>query len=54
VRSELATLLEQLDKSAEALLNLSVILALNPNSLKVREGVDRCRRQTGSPLQADR
>ena len=52
--SELATLLDQLDKSEEALPNLSAILAFNPNSLKVLEGVDRSRRQTGGPLQANR
>lgn len=46
-RSELATLLEQLDKPEEALLNWNAILAFNPNNLKVREGVARCQRLTG-------
>jgi hypothetical protein len=43
-RTELATLLEQLDKPEEALLNWNAILAFNPNNLKVREGVARCQR----------
>ena len=41
-RSELATLLEQVDKLEEALLNWQAILAFDPNNLKVREGVARC------------
>jgi hypothetical protein len=46
-RSELATLLEQLDKPEEALLNWNAILAVMPNNLNVREGVARCQRLTG-------
>lgn len=46
-RSELATLLEQLGKPEEALLNWDAILAFNPNSLTVREGVARCQQLTG-------
>jgi|CXWL01.1.fsa_nt_gi hypothetical protein len=46
-RSELATLLEQLDKPEEALLNWNATLAFNPNNLKVREGVARCLQLTG-------
>ena len=53
-RSELATLLEQLDQPEEALLNWNAILTCNPNNLKAREGVARCRRRTGRPLQSNR
>jgi len=53
-RSELATLLEQLDQPEEALLNWNTILACNPNNLNAREGVARCRRRTGRPLQSNR
>ena len=53
-RSELATLLEQLDQPDEALLNWNMILACNPNNLQAREGVARCRRRTLRPLQSNR
>lgn len=53
-RSELATLLEQLDQPEEALFNWNAVLACNPNSLKAREGVARCRRRTGLSLQSNR
>jgi cytochrome c-type biogenesis protein CcmH/NrfG len=53
-RSELATLLEQLDQSDEALLNWNAILACNPNNLQAREGVARCRRRMLRPLQSNR
>ena len=53
-RSELATLLEQLDQPEEALLNWNAVLACNPNNLKAREGVARCRRRTGRSLQSNR
>jgi cytochrome c-type biogenesis protein CcmH/NrfG len=49
-RSELAILLEQLDQPEEALFNWNAVLAGNPNSLKAREGVARCRRRTGRSL----
>ena len=51
-RSELATLLEQLGKPEEALFNWNAVLACDPNSLKAREGVARCRQRTGRPLQS--
>jgi cytochrome c-type biogenesis protein CcmH/NrfG len=53
-RSELATLLEQLDQPDEALRNWNAILACNPNNLQAREGVARCRRRTLRPLQSNR
>lgn len=53
-RSELATLLEQLDQPEEALLNWNAVLACNPNNLNAREGVARCRRRTGRSLQSNR
>lgn len=53
-RSELATLLEQLDQPDDALLNWNAILACNPNNLQAREGVARCRRRTLRPRQSNR
>lgn len=53
-RSELATLLEQLDQPDDALLNWNAILACNPNNLQAREGVARCRRRTLRPLHSNR
>ena len=53
-RSELATLLEQLDQPEEALFNWNAVLACNPNNLTAREGVARCRRRTGLSLQSNR
>ena len=52
-RSELATLLEQLDQPEEALFNWNAVLACNPNDLKAREGVARCRRRAGLSLQSN-
>lgn len=52
-RSELATLLEQLGQPEEALFNWKAVLACDPNSLKAHEGVARCRRRTGRPLQSN-
>ncbi len=51
-RCELATLLERLDQSEEALFNWKAVLACDPNNLKAREGAARCRRRTGRPLQS--
>jgi len=51
-RSELATLLEQLGQPEEALCNWNAVLACDPNSLKAREGVARCRQRPGRPLQS--
>jgi len=49
-RCELATLLEQMEQTEEALCNWYVVLTSDPNSLKAREGVARCRQRTGRPL----
>jgi cytochrome c-type biogenesis protein CcmH/NrfG len=51
-RCELAVLLEKLGQSEEALFNWNAVLACDPNSLKAREGVARCRQRTGRPLQS--
>ena len=51
-RTQLATLLEQLGQPEEALFNWNAVLACDPNSLIAREGVARCRQQTGRPLQS--
>lgn len=53
-RSELATLLERLDQTEDALLNWNAILVCNPNNLQAREGAARCRRRMGRPLQSNR
>ena len=42
-RCDLALLLEDLDLPDEALLNWKRVLALDPNNLQAREGVNRCR-----------
>ncbi len=47
-----ATLLEKLEQPEEALFNWNAVLACNPNSLKAREGLARCRQRTGQPLQS--
>lgn len=52
VRCELATLLEKLEQSEEALCNWYAVLACDPNSLQAREGVARCRQRAGRPLQS--
>ena len=52
-REELATMLERLEQHEEALFNWKAVLACDPNSLKAREGVARCRQRTGRPLQPD-
>lgn len=49
-RCELATLLEKLEQPEEALCNWYAVLACDPNSLKAREGLVRCRQRTGRPL----
>jgi cytochrome c-type biogenesis protein CcmH/NrfG len=50
--SELATLFEQLGQPEEALCHWNAVLACDPNSLKAREGVARCRQRSGQPLQS--
>ncbi|MDE3042757.1 MAG: tetratricopeptide repeat protein [Nitrospirota bacterium] len=51
-RCELAMLLEKLGQPEEALCHWNAVLACDPNSLKAREGVARCRQRTGRPLQS--
>jgi hypothetical protein len=53
-RSELATLLEQLDQPDEALLHWNAILSCDPNNLQAREGVARCRSRMLPPCQSNR
>ena len=52
-RGEFAMLLERLGQHEEALFNWKVILACDSNSLKAREGVARCRQQTGGGVQSN-
>jgi thioredoxin-like negative regulator of GroEL len=42
-RCDLASLLEALGQHEEALLNWGAVLAADPNNLKAREGMSRCR-----------
>ncbi len=53
-RSELATLLERLDQPEEALFNWKAVLACDSNNLVAREGIARCRKRIGRPLQSIR
>lgn len=53
VRYELATLQEEIGQPVEALFNWRAVLACDPNSLKAREGVVRCRRHIGRILSSD-
>ncbi len=51
-RCDLASLLEELGQHEEALINWKAVLAADPNNLKAREGISRCRIRTGRPLQS--
>lgn len=51
-RCELALLLERLDQYEEAQFNWKAVLEADPNNLKAREGITRCRTRTGRPLQS--
>ncbi|MBI5315015.1 MAG: hypothetical protein HZB34_03500 [Nitrospirae bacterium] len=51
-RCELAALLEALGQPEEALVNWKAVLNTDSNSLKAREGMARCHRQVGRPLQS--
>ncbi|MEQ1794996.1 MAG: hypothetical protein ABL970_12480 [Nitrospira sp.] len=51
-RCELALLLERLDQHEEAHFNWKAVLEADPNNLKAREGIARCRSRTGRPLQS--
>ncbi len=51
-RHELASLLEDLGQHEEALDHWNAVLRTDPNNLKAREGVARCRQRSGRPLQS--
>jgi len=51
-RCELASLLERLNQSEEALVHWKMLLAADPNSLQAREGIARCVANVGRPLQS--
>jgi hypothetical protein len=53
-RCDLAAMLEELDLCDEALCNWKAVLNFDPNNLKAREGVNRCRIRTGPPPQSER
>jgi hypothetical protein len=48
----LAVLLEEMDLPDEALLNWKAVLDFDPNHLKAREGVNRCRSRSRRPFQS--
>ena len=52
-RCTLASLLEELEKPEEALCHWNAVLLCDPDSLKARAGVARCRQRIGQPLQSD-
>jgi thioredoxin-like negative regulator of GroEL len=51
-RHALASLLEELGQHEEALGHWNAVLNTDPNNLKAREGVARCRQRSGRPLQS--
>jgi len=51
-RCDLALLLERLDQYEEAHFNWKAVLDIDPNNLKAREGIARCRSRTGRTLQS--
>jgi cytochrome c-type biogenesis protein CcmH/NrfG len=51
-RCELAAILERMEQYEEALFNWKAVLECDANNLKAREGVVRCRRETGRHLQS--
>jgi len=53
-RCDLAILLEELDMPDEALFNWRAVLDFDPNSLKAREGVNRCRSRSRQPFQSQK
>lgn len=53
-RCDLAVLLEEMDLPDDALLNWKAVLDFDPNNLKAREGVNRCRSRTRRPFQSQR
>ena len=53
-RCDLAMLLEELDMPDEALFNWKTVLDFDPNNLKAREGVNRCRSRSRRPFQSQK
>ncbi|MBU6481397.1 MAG: hypothetical protein KGS09_12735 [Nitrospirae bacterium] len=53
-RCMLASLLEELGQPEEALCHWNAVLVCDPDSLKARAGVVRCRQRIGQPLQSAR
>ncbi len=53
-RCDLAMLLEDLDLPDEALCNWKTVLDFDPNNLKAREGVNRCRTRSGQAFHSQR
>jgi hypothetical protein len=51
-RCDLALLLEHMHMHDEALFHWKAVLDFDPNSLKAREGVTRCRTRPGQPIQS--
>jgi cytochrome c-type biogenesis protein CcmH/NrfG len=51
-RHALASLLEELGQHEDALSHWNAVLSTDPNNLKAREGVARCRQRAGRPLQS--
>lgn len=52
-RCTLASLLEELRQPEEALCHWNAVLVYDPNNLKARGRVARCRQRIGQPLLAD-
>ena len=53
-RCDLAFLLEEVDLYDEALFHWRAVLDFDPNNLKAREGMTRCRSRTGRPVQSQK
>ena len=53
-RCDLAILLEELGMPDEALFNWKSVLDFDPNNLKAREGVNRCRSRSRRPFQSQK
>jgi hypothetical protein len=51
-RGELAALFEHGERYEEALFNWQAVLVYDPNNLKAREGLARCRQRIGPPLKS--
>jgi hypothetical protein len=52
-RCDMALLLEELDLPDEALLLWKAVLDFDPNNLKAREGLSRCRNRTGRSIRQE-